>query len=125
MLALRNRHFFIIDLILLPVTAVLAFALRLDARGMERYVLAIGLFIALAVPIKLLIFYWLGLYRRFWRYASVDELLLIAMAVGVSLVITAGLIFGLVLPLRWIKGFPRSIPFIDGLLTLGVVWFSR
>ncbi|MGQ9600810.1 MAG: polysaccharide biosynthesis protein [Anaerolineae bacterium] len=125
MLALRNRHFFIIDLILLPVTAVLAFALRLDARGMERYVLAIALFVVLAVPIKLLIFYWLGLYRRFWRYASVDELLLIAMAVGVSLVITSGLIFGLVLPLRWIKGFPRSIPFIDGLLTLGVVGGPR
>ena len=35
MLSWRNRHFFLLDLFLLPATAVLAFALRLDASGME------------------------------------------------------------------------------------------
>lgn len=125
MLALRNRHFFVIDLILLPVTAVLAFAIRLDARGMEKYLSAMALFIALAVPIKLIIFSWLGLYRRFWRFASVDELLLIAMAVGMSLVLILGLILGVIVPFQWIKGFPRSVPLIDALLTFGVVGGPR
>ena len=33
MFSFRNRHFFLIDLVLLPAVAVLAFALRLDATG--------------------------------------------------------------------------------------------
>jgi len=125
MFALRNRHFFFIDLALLPAAAVLSFALRLDVTGMRRYVYAIPLFVALAVPVKLAVFGWLGIYRRFWRYASVDELLLLAVATGVSSLVTAGLLFGLALPLSGISGFPRSIPLIDGLLTLLVVGGPR
>jgi len=131
MLALRNRHFFLIDLTLLPVAVVLAFLLRLDLDGVQVYAPAIPLFIAVALPIKLIIFRWLGLYGRFWRYASVDELLLIATATTVSTVATATLWFGLILPLTEtmgvldLPGFPRSVPFIDGLLTLVVVGGPR
>jgi len=125
MLALRNRHFFLMDLILLPAVAVLAFALRLDAAGVQQYGETILLFAALAVAVKLLVFRWLGLYSHFWRYASVDELLLVAAAVGVSSLVTAGLLFGLVLPLAHIVSFPRSILFIDALLTLLAVGGPR
>jgi len=123
--ALRNRHFLLIDLLLLPATAVLSFALRLDATGMQRYVPAILLFVALAVPVKLVVFTWLGLYSRFWRYASVDEILLVTVASGISALLAAALLFGLALPLSGITGFPRSIPLIDGLLTLLVVGGPR
>jgi FlaA1/EpsC-like NDP-sugar epimerase len=126
MSSFRNRHFFLIDLILLPAAAVLAFALRLDARGMEAYGSAILLFIAVAVPVELLVAYGLGLYRRYWRYASVDELLLIAAVAGISTVATAGLLFGLALPLTGLR-CPRSIPLINGLLvllSLGAVRFA-
>jgi len=131
MLALRNRHFFLLDLTLLPAAVVLAFLLRLDLDGVQVYAPAIPLFIAVALPIKLIIFRWLGLYGRFWRYASVDELLLIATATTVSTVATATLWFGLILPLTEtmgvldLPGFPRSVPFIDGLLTLVVVGGPR
>jgi FlaA1/EpsC-like NDP-sugar epimerase len=125
MLALRNRHFFLIDLILLPTAAVLAFVLRLDVGGVQRYLSALLLFVVLTVPIKLLAFRWLGLYSRFWRYASVDELLLIATATGVSELATIALVFGVALPLDLVTGFPRSIPFIDGLLTLLAVGGPR
>jgi FlaA1/EpsC-like NDP-sugar epimerase len=114
----RNRHFFLLDLILLSTTALLAFVLRLDAGGMQDYLPAIGLFLALSVPVKLLVLVMLGLYGRFWRFASVDEMVLIAVATGISELAVAALIFGLVLPLELVKSFPRSIPFIDGLLTL-------
>jgi FlaA1/EpsC-like NDP-sugar epimerase len=125
MLSLRNRHFFLIDLILLPTAAVLAFALRLDAVRMQNHAEAILLFIAISLPVKLLVFRWFGLYSRLWRYASVDELVLIAIATGVSEIITAGLLFAIALPLSGIVLFPRSIPFIDGLLTLLMVGGSR
>ena len=117
---LRNRHLFLIDLVLLPAAAVLAFALRLDAEGMAQYRLAIPLFIAVAVPVELAVSYWLGLYRRFWRYASLDELLLIAAICVVSTVVVAALLFGLAVPLTGIR-CPRSIPLINGLLFLLLV----
>ena len=125
MLRLRNRHFFLIDLTLLPTAAVLAFALRLDASGMQNWTTAILVWIILSVPIKLLVFYWFGLYRQFWRYASVDELVLVALATAVGEIIAAALLFAVVIPLSGINLFPRSIPLIDGLLTLLVVGGPR
>jgi FlaA1/EpsC-like NDP-sugar epimerase len=125
MLSLRNRHFFLLDLVLLPAAAVMAFVLRLDAKGLEVYASGILLFVIITVPVKLVTFHLMGLYRHFWRYASVDELLLIALSTGISELVTVGLVFGLALPLFGIRGFPRSIPFIDGLLTPLVVGGPR
>ena len=125
MLTLRNRHFFFIDLALLPAAAVMSFALRLDAAGMQNWTSAILVWTVLAVPIKLLVFYWFGLYRQFWRYASVDELVLIALATAVGEIVAAALLFAVIVPLSGIDAFPRSIPFIDGLLTLLVVGGPR
>ena len=53
MLSLRNRHFFLMDLVLLPAAAVLAFVLRLDATGLEFYASSILLYVAVSVPVKL------------------------------------------------------------------------
>ena len=125
MLALRNRHFFLIDLALLSSVAMLAFALRLDAAEMLQYGTHILLFLALALPVKLVTFRLLGIYRRYWRYASIEELVLISVAVGSSSAIVAGLLFALIVPLTQIAGFPRSIPFIDALLTLLAVGGPR
>jgi FlaA1/EpsC-like NDP-sugar epimerase len=125
MLRLRNRHFFLIDLTLLPTAAVLAFALRLDASGMQNWTASILVWIVLSVPIRLLVFYWFGLYRQFWRYASVDELVLVALATAVGEIIAAALLFAIVIPLSGINLFPRSVPLIDGLLTLLVVGGPR
>ncbi len=125
MRSLRNRHFFLIDLALLSAAAVLAFALRLTTVDLQQYRPHILLLVALAVPVKLLTFRSLGLYQRYWRYASADELVRISIAVGAGSAITAGLLFGLALPLTGITGFPRSIPFIDGLLTLLAVGGPR
>ena len=125
MLSLRNRHFFLIDLVLLPATAVLAFVLRLDATGLEVYAGSILLFVALSVPVKLITFYAMGLYRRLWQYASVGELLEIALATGISEAVTVLLLFFVMLFLDAGQGFPRSIPFIDGLLTLLAVGGPR
>ena len=125
MLTLRNRHFFLIDLALLPTAAIVSFALRLDAAGMQNWTSAILVWIILSVPIKLLTYYWFGLYRRFWRYASVDELVLVALATAVGEIVAAALLFAVVIPLSGIDSFPRSIPLIDGLLTLLVVGGPR
>ena len=122
---IRNRHFFFIDLVLLPCMVVLAFALRLDAVGVQGHLAAVVLYIWISVPLKLLVFWRAGLYRRYWQYASLDELLLIAVATGVSVVLAAGLLFAVALPWSGIRGFPRSVPLIDGMLTLMAVGGPR
>lgn len=125
MLFLRNRHLFLLDLLFLPAVAMLAFVLRLDASGVQSHRANILLYIGLSVPLKLFVFYFLGLYRRFWRYASIDELVLVAVASGTSALLITALLFTLALPLSGLSSFPRSIPFIDGLLTPLVVGGPR
>ncbi|MBN1316036.1 MAG: polysaccharide biosynthesis protein, partial [Anaerolineales bacterium] len=115
---LRNRHFFLLDLILLPAVSILAFALRLDPEQYLKHGAHIAVLIIIAVPVKLIIARIFGLYKRYWHFASTEELILIAIITGTSLLVTTGLLFGLALPLSGIRGFPRSIPIIDGMLTL-------
>ena len=63
---------------------ILAFVLRLDLASMKRYGPAILLSLLLVVPVQLGVFRWLGLHRRYWCHATVDEMPLIARAVAAS-----------------------------------------
>ena len=121
---LRNRHFLLFDVILLSLTPIVALALRLD--GFSRlpfYLPALVRFTLLALGVKISVFLAFGLYRRYWRYASIEELLLIVKCVGLAALALIGLFFLLYVPL--IAPLPRSLPFIDALLTLGVVATPR
>src|ERR1035437_4386119 len=80
---MRNRHLFLFDVVLLAVTPTLALVMRVhSAAWVARYAPALIQFTILALIIKLVIFLLFGLYRRYWRYASVDELVSIILAVG-------------------------------------------
>jgi len=124
---MRNRYLFLLDIVLLLVTPTLALVMRVDsAAWVASYVPALIQFTILALIIKLVIFFLFGLYRRYWRYASVDELVSIILAVGSATLIIAGVFFGAgILGLDNARSLPRSVPFIDGLLTLVVVGGSR
>jgi len=124
---MRNRYLFLLDIALLAVTPTLALVLRVDiSLWISGYASPLIQFTLLALAIKLITFYLFGLYRRYWRYASVDEMLSIILAVGGSTLVVAGLFFGAgILGLDSGRSLPRSVPFIDGLLTLIVVGGSR
>ncbi|MBU0715073.1 MAG: polysaccharide biosynthesis protein [Verrucomicrobia bacterium] len=124
---MRNRYLFLLDIVLLAVTPTLALVMRVDSAGwVANYAPALIQFTILALIIKLVIFLLFGLYRRYWRYASVDELVSIILAVGSATLIIAGVFFGAgILGLDNARSLPRSLPFIDGLLTLVVVGGSR
>ena len=122
---MRNRHLFLLDLVLLAMTPTLALVMRVDS-AFASYQPTLIHFTVLALTIKLTIFFVFGLYRRYWRYASVDELVSIILAVGSASLIIAGLFFGAgILGIDTGRSLPRSVPFIDGLLTLMVVGGSR
>ncbi len=78
-----------------------------------------------SLPIVVLVrfgfFYYLGLYRGIWRYASIEDLMGIFRAVSLSsmaLIVALTFVYGL-------EGFPRSIFIIDWLMLIILLGGSR
>ena len=65
-----------------------------------------------------------GLYSRYWRYASIGDLLAIVLSVSAATALLAGLLVTATL-LQVITGFSRSVLLIDWLLTLALIAGTR
>jgi FlaA1/EpsC-like NDP-sugar epimerase len=118
----RNRYFFLADIFLVAIAAMLSFAIRLDTFVLKRIFLRDCLmYVAVAVVTKPAVFYAWGLYRRLWRYASTRELLLVTSGALVSTTVAWGVALLIGLPLDMIAWIPRSVPLIDFLLSLSLV----
>jgi len=123
LLRLRNRYFFFLDVIFLSLTPALALALRLDGFvHLQRYVRPLLLFVMIFVSLKLIVFLLGGLYSRYWRYASIEELVLILELAGVAGVVE--LITFFMMPI-FVQTLPRSLPFLDILLAVLAIAFPR
>jgi FlaA1/EpsC-like NDP-sugar epimerase len=121
LLKLRNRHFFVGDTLTFLLTPLLAIALHFDGlQAIIPYFPSLFAATLLFTSIKLVLFYHCGVYRRYWRYASIDELGQIAwLTVAATGLQTLGLI--LLNPLWSAPLLPPSISLIDGLLSLLIV----
>lgn len=118
-LELRNRHLFILDVIALIFIPSLALTLRLDSVAWwSRFGQALIFFTLVALLVKIPIFYQLGLYNRFWRYAGINDLFQVLIAVGLSTAILAILFIGAHAALeQYGLAMFRTVPLLDGLLT--------
>ncbi len=116
---------FIGDLFLIVVAALGSFALRLELGTLFVYFLPQALrMVLLALLIKPVVFYFFGMYRRMWVYASVREVRLIAFAVtAASILLSIAVTLMLFYQIRQpgYLGFPRMVLVIDWLLTLILV----
>lgn len=115
---LRNRHLFAIDIALLPIAVYLSFVLRVEERTLAGYGSAFALFTVLALLIVPLAFRLAGVYSRYWQFASVEEMTLLAGAITLATIVVAGLSFATGSFAPDIPQLPRSIPFIFLLLAL-------
>jgi FlaA1/EpsC-like NDP-sugar epimerase len=121
----RNRFVFIGDLLVIVISVMGSFALRLDVGELPFYFPAILMMVVVALAVKTPIYYFFGLYRRMWIYASINELKLIATAVTTASVATSGLML-LLLSTELVRpGMPRSALGIDWLLSLVLIGGSR
>lgn len=127
LLQLRNRHFFVLDFWTLLLAPYLALWLREDSYLLEQHYLAPLILLALVtLPLWLGIFIASGLYTRNWQFASVDELGVIFKAVLMATGVNVFAFYLILRPLGWIPDdFPRSIPFLTGLLTLVLIGGTR
>jgi FlaA1/EpsC-like NDP-sugar epimerase len=122
-LKMRNRHLFAFDVVILSILPLVALAIRFeripDTAGLER---ALIIFTLTSLFIKLTVFNVFHFYNRFWRYASVDEIATLAFATLSSWILCMIVFFALMKPTGIIPlGFPSSVPFIDGILTMLVI----
>jgi FlaA1/EpsC-like NDP-sugar epimerase len=124
-LHLRNRYFVASDVVFLPVAALLSFALRLDGLDLTYYRQGFVLFTVLSVLIMPLVFHQAGIYSRHWRYASVEELQLLVVAVTASVIAITGAAYAGLYFLPGKPVLPRSIPFIFLLLALAATAAPR
>ncbi len=117
----RSWLVLIIDLFLIVVAALGSFALRLDLGPLFALYLpqAITLVIV-ALLVKPVVYYFYGLYRRLWAYASIQELKIIVAAVTTASVLVS-IVIVLLRALQVIPYFPRSTLPIDWLLSLVLV----
>ncbi len=124
---IRNRHLLAADLISVIAATLIAFAVRFEDALWPaenwRFVLP---YLAATVPLRLLVFYYAGLYRRLWRQASIGELKEIILAGGIAA--AASFIIGFIL-LPAIGIIPARVPFsvifIDGFLTTAAIALPR
>ncbi|AFZ00156.1 polysaccharide biosynthesis protein [Calothrix sp. PCC 6303] len=119
LLKLRNRHLFCLDIIIFSITPLLALILRLDGNlSIQEYLSDLTIATALFILIKISVFWSLGFYRRYWRYASIEELVYVIVLTASAVVVQA-IVFDILdstVPFT-VDELPQSLPFIDGLLS--------
>jgi FlaA1/EpsC-like NDP-sugar epimerase len=121
----RNRFVLIGDIALIIISVLGSFALRLDVGELPFYFPAAVLMCAVALAIKIPTYFFFGLYRRLWIYASTGELRLITVAVTSASVLTSGVMALLIVTGNVYPGMPRSALGIDWLLSLVLIGGSR
>ncbi len=118
--SIRNRYLLVIDGFLMMLTPFLALWVRLESIPevvqLARPLLLFSVFMAALKGATLLS---VGLYRIYWSYAGEDEFLTLLGGVFLAAVLEAAFFYAILPPLQLIPaGFPRSVPIIDGLLTI-------
>ncbi|MFS0516523.1 polysaccharide biosynthesis protein [Nostoc sp. UIC 10607] len=129
LLELKNTHLLVFDIIIFSITPLLTLIIRLDGSlALQAHISQLGIATLLFLVVKLIVFWSFGFYRRYWRYASVEELTYIAMLMVAAIVIQ-NMAFNVlyhILPFV-IDTLPGSLPLIDGLLScifIGMLRFS-
>lgn len=115
---LRNRHYLALDAALLLIAAVVAFLARFETTVLPRgVVVMLATYVAVAVPLRLLAMWRMGLYARLWRYAGQADLehLLVSCAVIAGIGVAVGFAAGTI-PGAAFDRVPLSVLLLDALL---------
>ncbi len=119
-LRMRNRHLFAIDLLVICVTPAFSLILRFeDFQVFSKYLQPLMVFTIISIVWKLIIFHSLGLYNRYWRMADVSDIASLTFITVLVWIVDIIVCLGILIPVKvFSNDFPRSIPVIDGGLTL-------
>ena len=117
----RKYLIFIYDVVVIMASLLLAFSIRYDFQIPAASLIGLGVYLLWALPVKLSVFYFFGLYRGMYRYTSIWDLVNVGKAT-----VTAALIINsvfLVVPL--FRLIPPAILLLDFILTAGLIALVR
>lgn len=117
----RRLLVFVLDLLLIAGAFGLSFLLRFDFRIPAEFVPLFKQGVLVALLVKSLVFVISGMYRNLWKYASLQDGIEIVKVVTASS-FAAGFIL---IYLRHVAPYPRSIFILDWVLLLGLIIASR
>ncbi len=122
-LDVRNRHILLLDLVFFLCTPIVSVVLRFDSVDAVTPLAApLAAYTLLSFAVKVTVFHRMNFYDRYWRYASVDEVIVLVRGTVTSWAVCLAMFFGMLRPLGVAPhAFPSSIPFIDGMLTMILV----
>lgn len=115
----RNRYFLALDVLGWSILPLVALGLRLDGlAGLASYGSHLAVFSGLAVICKGAVSHSLGIYSKYWLYASAEDFATVGVAALLGSTATFLVYSGLVFAVQ-VSGevLPRSIPVIDFLLS--------
>ncbi len=120
---LKYRRIIIVlsQAVLLALTYYLSFMLRFDFRWGEPYMGVFLQTLPIVLGIKLGVFLYFKLFRGWWRYVGMSDLIDIIKAALTSSVLIAGTIY----VTRGVIGYPRSVFAIDAMLTVVIIGGMR
>ncbi|MGB8701972.1 MAG: polysaccharide biosynthesis protein [Thermosynechococcaceae cyanobacterium] len=126
-LSVGNHYFLILDTLIFLLTPTLSLLIRLDGWELVKtYSVSLAVMTIIFTIIKLLVLIGFGFYRRYWRFASVDELANLALATTTFTLIEGVCLYAmnrlLGLPLHLL---PHSIPLLDGMLSFALIGCLR
>ena len=116
---MRNRFVLAADLAAIALSVLGAFVLRLDwsfTRSPE-YTATFVFVLLAALALKPPVFFLFGLYRRYWRYASIHDLVIVILAEFAASALLAVAV-SVALQFDVIPFVPRSVLVIDALLAV-------
>lgn len=114
----RNRYILLADLPLIAIAAFGAFALRFDWLFLS-YRPEFLAYVVAAMVLKPLVYFPFGMYQRYWRYGTTQDLIAISLAATASAVAMAVFV-GVGRSTGYLPEFARPVLLIDWLLTLAL-----
>ena len=118
----RRKYLIVIyDVVMIMASLLLAFSIRYDFRIPAASYSGLGVYLLWALPVKLSVFYFFGLYRGMYRYTSIWDLV----NIGKATVIAALIINSVFLVVPFFRVIPPSILLLDFILTTGLIALVR
>lgn len=122
---IRNRFLLFGDIFLTLISVLASYLIRLELIAIfPTYQISMLWMLGACLLVKPLVYYFFGLYRRLWRYASTRELVLIFSAVTTASMIVSTIMIAL-FATGVFAGFPRSVLIIDWLLSMSFIGGMR
>ena len=122
---IRNRYLFFGDIFLSLISVMVSYLVRLELIAIfPTYEASMLWMLGAAALIKPIVYYFFGIYRHIWRYASTRELMLIISAVTTASMVLSGAMIGF-FAARLFVGFPRSVLIIDWLFSMAFIGGTR